>query len=218
VEPILFEVSEIEGETAYATAYTDSERPRTPTEVWEMSLDKFPADMEVEPGMLFWLKEVDGLAVVERHAMHDKVWTQEELDDVKKRGKEMFDSLCPPNPRLKQWAAEHCTLEGEEFMDAFGLFNPMRVYVMLRHQVRDVAEHAMVTTAELAEYYRAALEEGMQEPSYNGVPNTATQHLTNMNPYGISPNGEVPLAQCQDGADPEYVEWVYVGDLLPERG
>jgi hypothetical protein len=58
----------------------------------------------------------------------------------------------------------------------------------------------------------------MQEPHHSGVPNMATQHLTNMNPYGISPAGEVPLVQCRDGRDPEYVEWVYVADLLPERG
>lgn len=200
----------------FATAYTDSSSPNVPTEVWEMDVSKFPQEQQPEPGLYYWLSEEDGKAVVKRHEMHDRVWTAEEIEEINRRAQEMMRLFSPANERMSQWVASNCSPEGAEFVEHFQLDNPERAFTMLRYQVRDVAQHTGATTADLKELYRIALEEVASQPRGPNFPNMALQHLTNMNPYGVNENGEVPLAQCRDGEEPEFVEWVFVQDILEQ--
>lgn len=211
---VRFNIDEVTGDKVYATACTDFENPGVETELWELSLDQFPEQHPPEPGLSYWLVCEDGEGHIRRHEMHDKVWTQEEIDAIEALAKEMYHEATPDSARMVQWISDNCGADGAQFAQDMRLTNPQKAFVMLRHQVRDVSEHMGVSTERLKELYRIALEEEASASRAEYFPNLALQHLTNMNPYGVSDRGEVPLCQCRDGEEPEFVEWVYVADLL----
>ncbi|MBS1722709.1 MAG: hypothetical protein JSS66_06840 [Armatimonadetes bacterium] len=213
----LLEVTDIDGDTIWGLLSEPEDPSGRPVEEVQIETARLGYDGEMQPGLVFWwhIDGDKGTNTFELHEACTRKWTQEDVDRIKVEARRMFKIFCAPSERLTAWVEEHCTPEGAEFMESMGLTNPQRSFAMLRHQVRDVAEHAGVTTAQLAEYYRIALETEFAAPESLYVPNMALQHLTNMNPYGINQKGEVPLAQHGDDEDPEYVEWVYVADLLP---